>query len=302
MSNKLIEFSEDEKRVIKDTYFPVGTSVQEMQFCMAVASNLGLNPILKEIYFVERKAQVNGQWVRKIEPLVGRDAFLKLAHTSGVFKGIETTVDIEEVPEIVNGEWAMKNDLVATCKVYRIDIKMPFEAKVSYSEYVQRKFNGEVTKFWKEKPTTMLKKVAESQALRRAFNVSGVYTREEIGNDDIQEVTAETSTATSGGINQALVGDCTPENSLAAEGGNTEHSGDLLSDITVEVADSELGMLKSEALEMGLKFRSDITANTLRKKIATAKAEEEQAVEMHDEDLKNDEVFEIDYTDEGEEV
>jgi len=56
-----------------------------------------------------------------------------------------------------------------------------FMAEVRYSEYVQTKKDGEPTKFWASKPNTMIKKVAESQALRTAFNISGVYAPEELG-------------------------------------------------------------------------------------------------------------------------
>ena len=37
------------------------------------------------------------------------------------------------------------------------------------------------TAIWKEKPATMIQKVAESQALRKAFSASGLYIPEEFG-------------------------------------------------------------------------------------------------------------------------
>lgn len=185
MASALIEFTQEEKQIIKNTYFPQGTTNEEMQFCMGVAKALGLNPILKEIYFVERKAKVNDKWVTKIEPLVGRDAFLKLAHSTGAFAGIETTCEIKQIPKLEKGKWVLVDDLVATCKVYRKDTTMPFIVSVNYSEYVQLTNDGKVTKFWDSKPTTMLQKVAESQALRKAFNISGVYGEDEVGHEPI---------------------------------------------------------------------------------------------------------------------
>ena len=175
-----IDFSNEEKKIIKTQFFPQGTSDTDMIFCMNIAKNLGLNPILNEIYFVERQSNVNGQWIKKISPLVGRDAFLKLAHSSGVFAGMETTSALEMIPTLTDGKWTNMEDLVATCTVYRKDTEKAFISKVAFSEYAQRTKAGVLTKFWKTKSITMIQKVAESQCLRKAFNISGAYAEEEI--------------------------------------------------------------------------------------------------------------------------
>lgn len=171
--------NDEEKKIIRSQFFPPSASVLEMQYCMKVAENFNLNPILKQIFFVPRKAQVNGQWVEKIEPLVGRDSFLTLAHRSGKFAGIETTVEMGNAYIRKSGSWETISDLIATCKVFRTDVKEPFVVQVSYNEYVQTTRDGTPTKFWNEKPETMLKKVAESQALRKAFDITGLNSIEE---------------------------------------------------------------------------------------------------------------------------
>ena len=170
----------EEKQIIRKQFFPANASDIEMKYCMSVAEKFNLNPILKQIFFVPRKAKVNNQWIEKIEPLAGRDSFLTLAHRSGKFNGIETIAEIKPSAKFLNGEWEEKNDLVAISKVYRKDMDRPIVVEVAYSEYVQKTRNGEITKFWKEKPETMLKKVAESQALRKAFDITGLYAEEEI--------------------------------------------------------------------------------------------------------------------------
>jgi len=170
----------EEKQMIRKQFFPANASDIEMKYCMSVAEKFNLNPILKQIFFVPRKAKVNNQWIEKIEPLAGRDSFLTLAHRSGKFNGIETIAEIKPSAKFLNGEWEEKNDLVAISKVYRKDMDRPIVVEVAYSEYVQKTRNGEITKFWKEKPETMLKKVAESQALRKAFDITGLYAEEEI--------------------------------------------------------------------------------------------------------------------------
>jgi len=185
-TNALIEFTTEEKNVIIRQFFPQGTTEAEQRFCMNVATSLGLNPILKEIYFVKRSSKVNNAWIDKIEPLVGRDAFLKIAHNSGKFAGMETTTELKPTYKLVNGEWEEKKDLVATCKVYRTDTDRPFVVEVAYNEYAQKTREGELTKFWKEKGPTMLKKVAESQALRKAFSISGVYAEDELPTIEVE--------------------------------------------------------------------------------------------------------------------
>ena len=171
--------SDDNKKIIKNQFFPQNATPADMQYCIAVAKSFNLNPILKQIYFVPRRSQVNGQWIEKVEPLAGRDSFLTLAHRTGKFAGIESKVEIKETPIMVDGKWTRQNDLVAIATVYRTDTERPFIVSVNYREYVQRNGKNEPTKFWAEKPETMLKKVAESQVLRKAFDITGLYAEEE---------------------------------------------------------------------------------------------------------------------------
>ncbi|QXE87378.1 phage recombination protein Bet [Geomonas nitrogeniifigens] len=176
-----IDFDKEQLAVIEAQFFPTGASKAEQQYCFAVARELGLNPILKEVQFVPRRQKVGDRWVNKVEPMVGRDGFLSIAHKSNQLAGIETLASIKEIPQLESGKWVIKPQLVAECTVWRKDSSKPFTVQVSYNEYVQKTVDGGPTKFWSEKPETMLKKVAESQALRKAFNIHGVYCPEEVG-------------------------------------------------------------------------------------------------------------------------
>ena len=180
--------SQDEKKIIKAQFFPPNATDMDMIYCMKVAETFNLNPILKQIFFVERSANIDGKWITKIEPLAGRDSFLTLAHRSGKFAGIDSDCAIKQTAVLQDGEWVTKNELVATARVYRTDNDRPFCAEVEYSEYVQRTKDGSITKFWRDKPKTMLKKVAESQALRKAFDISGLYSVDEIGDDEPKKI------------------------------------------------------------------------------------------------------------------
>ena len=189
-----IDFDKEQMAVIESQFFPQGASKAEQAYCFSVARELCLNPITREIFFVNRRQRINDKWVNKVEPMVGRDGFLSIAHRTNKFAGIETTAMIREAPVLEAGQWRLKQQLVAECSVWRKDSPKPFTVQVAYNEYCQKTNEGTPTKFWAEKPETMLKKVAESQALRKAFNIHGVYSPEELGagielsNGDIIEV------------------------------------------------------------------------------------------------------------------
>jgi len=170
----LEEYTDEEKVIIRKQFFPQTATVEDMVYCINVAKQLGLNPLLKEIYFIERKAKINGNWVSKIEPMLGRNSYLTIAHRTGKLDGIEVEHTIAKVPKRkASGEWVYVDELVAQAKVYRKDMSHPIKVRVVYDEYVQKKRDGTVTQFWAKMPVTMLEKVAESQALRKAFNIRG---------------------------------------------------------------------------------------------------------------------------------
>jgi len=176
-----IDFDKEQMAVIESQFFPSGASKAEQAYCFSVARELNLNPITKEIFFVSRRQKIGDKWFSKVEPMVGRDGFLSIAHRTNMFAGIETAASIRETPLLEDGQWRLKQQLVAECSVWRKDSPKPFSVQVAYNEYCQRTSEGKPTRFWAEMPETMLKKVAESQALRKAFNIHGVYCPEELG-------------------------------------------------------------------------------------------------------------------------
>jgi len=186
-----MKFSNEEKKLIMEKYFPKNISKVDADFCIHIAETLELNPFKREIFFVERSSSVNGTWVRKTEPLTGRDGFLTIAHKSMLFAGIESTTMLKKVAKLDKGEWVEVTELVAEAKVFRKDTNIPTIVEVEYSEYVQKTKSGVPTKFWAQMPKTMLKKVAESQALRKAFNISGIYAIEEVGIEEEPQIEAE---------------------------------------------------------------------------------------------------------------
>jgi len=148
----------------------------EFLLLMQLARTYQLDPFTKQIWAVKY-----GQNPAQI--FCGRDGYLAIAHRSGKFDGMES------------GTRKDGDDLVGWCKVYRKDMSHPFEVEVYASEYSTGK------NLWRDKPRTMIQKVAEAHALRRAFSISGLYSPEEIDTGDrpepryVSEVPPATPTA-----------------------------------------------------------------------------------------------------------
>jgi phage recombination protein Bet len=158
LQNMIVTDWKDDLQLVKDLTAK-SCSDSEFKLLVHMANEYGLNPLKREIWAV--KYSYNPAQI-----FVSRDGFLSIAHKSGQFNGMETTFDEVKLDD-------NKKDLTATCVVYRKDMEHPIKVTVYQSEYDSK------MSVWKTKPRTMLQKVAESQALRRAFNVDGVYSPEE---------------------------------------------------------------------------------------------------------------------------
>lgn len=271
--------SQDEKKIIKAQFFPPNATDMDMIYCMKVAETFNLNPILKQIFFVERSANIDGRWITKIEPLAGRDSFLTLAHRSGKFAGIESECAIKQKAVLQDGEWMNKNELVATARVYRTDNERPFCAEVSYGEYVQRTGKGEITKFWREKPETMLKKVAESQALRKAFDISGLYSVDEVGeNEDKDDKRPQKlQTPKTQNLNELLSSSEKQNSSVGAKNSQTEYIEAAPLEVEIATVNENLtvepmphDLLQSELVKRGA---SEIEAENLVERLSIDETE-----------------------------
>lgn len=171
--NAVIYFSEDEKKAIRDIVAK-GLDDNQTKIFFYTCQALGLNPLVNEICAVTYKTRnEDGTYSKKMSIQVMRDGFLTIAHRSGKFSGLESGVNVSEDGKIISG-WA---------KAYHADFQVPVSQEADFEEYNAPDRNP----LWKTKPKTMIKKVAESMALRKAFNVNGVYAPEEMD----REITVE---------------------------------------------------------------------------------------------------------------
>jgi phage recombination protein Bet len=159
-----IYFSEEEKTAIKETVAK-NLDIPQTKIFFYQCQALGLNPLINEIAAITYKTKnQDGTYSSKMSIQVMRDGFLTIAHRSGKFAGIESGVRVDD-----------KGQLVGWAKVYHKDFDQPVSQEADFNEYAMDR-----NPLWKSKPKTMIKKVAESMALRKAFNANGVYAPEEM--------------------------------------------------------------------------------------------------------------------------
>ena len=155
----------------------------EIGLFLKVCQSQGLNPFARDCYLVKYTDD---------EPaaiIIAIDAFEKAAETCKEFKGYEAGVVLKQKPgqlEFREGTLLMddeKDQLAGGwAKVYRSDRDKPFYAAVNLSEYRKFTRSGQVTRFWREMPATMIRNVALRHALKEAFpnRFAGLYTTAEI--------------------------------------------------------------------------------------------------------------------------
>lgn len=141
-------------QAIKQTVCKGASDAQLIMF-LEVCKKTGLDPFLKEIWFVP-----------SVGVMAGRDGYLRVANDNPQFDGMETRVERDETGKPIK----------ATCSVWRKDRTHPITCEAYYSEYKKS------SPIWQQYPSAMISKVAEVLALKRSFSINGVVTEEEIGN------------------------------------------------------------------------------------------------------------------------
>lgn len=154
--------TEKQKELIKSQIAPTATK-DELDLFFMMAYRTKLDPLLKQLYFIK----FNGSQGPTVSYVTSIDGYRIIAHRTNDFAGIDE-------PEYKYDQ----NRKVTHCtiRVYRKSSERPFSATVKFSEYTTGK------NMWVSKPETMIAKVAEAHALRKAFpqDLSGIYTTDEM--------------------------------------------------------------------------------------------------------------------------
>lgn len=182
------KFSQDQMNIIKKT---VAKDLNMDEFVVFIyrARAYFLDPLKGEISV--RIHNKDNPAKRQMVVIVQRDGYLTVAHRSGMFGGMQSGTRKEQDPE--TKKWLMFGWAKVWSKAYP---DTPVEIEVDFAEYCPADTSR--SPLWKSKPKTMIQKVAESQALRRAFNISGVYETAEVDTWDEQKKIAAPANETDG--------------------------------------------------------------------------------------------------------
>ena len=161
-SNLVQTLNNPQKIAVIKSIFAKNCTDDEFGVMMELARRYYLDPFSRQIWAIKYGNQ-------PAMIFASRDGLLSIAHRSGFFDGIESAPNFDDKGALIS----------ATCTVYRKDISHPFKKTVYLREYASSS-----NPLWKSKPITMLCKVAEAQALRQAFSVSGLYDDAEINRDE----------------------------------------------------------------------------------------------------------------------
>lgn len=192
------KYTQEQIELIKNTIAKGATNDELSMFTM-LAQQYGLDPFLKEIWFIKRAKKIKdnkGNWdyprlangeidYSNADTLImtSRDGYLKIAQRDDNFDGIISfpvregdLFEIDAENYKVTHKFGLKRGAIigAWCKVDHKKRK-PVIVYADFKEY----FAPNST-IWKQYPSAMIQKVAEVLALKRQFGISGLVTREEM--------------------------------------------------------------------------------------------------------------------------
>lgn len=211
------------KRILMDTIcHGMQISDSDMVQFLSLCQVNQLNPLLREAYLVKYGNQPS-------QMITSKDAFMKRADRCQDYEGMESGVigmNAQNVIEDFEGAFLPPSwKLVGGwAKVYRHG-RRPYVQRVSIDEYDKKQST------WKQMPLTMIRKVAEVQALREAFpnNLSGMYVSEEIGDNQYTDVTDEVRREKAQNANRTVVGFSDDKAQTTADGETVDReTGEIL--------------------------------------------------------------------------
>ena len=174
-----VQYGGYDLEMLKNTVAKTATT-DELKVFVYLCNEYNLDPLKKEIYFLKYAGQTT--------IITSRDGYLKIANCHDQFDGIESDV-------VYQGDILTKKDdgslhieygpdhllfdktklSGAFCSVFRKDRKKATTVFVSLRDYFKKD-----APIWNQYTHAMILKVAEAMALKRAFSISGLVTREEV--------------------------------------------------------------------------------------------------------------------------
>jgi phage recombination protein Bet len=193
-----VRYTEEQIKTIKNTVAK-GSTDDELKMFIGIAEKYGLDPFIKEIWFIKRAKKIKdnkGNWdYPRLEDgsidytgaetiiMTSRDGYLKIAQRDSDFDGIigfpVKEGDIFEIDAenytVIHKFGAKRGKIIGAWAKVSHKHRKPVIVWADYTEYS----SGNST-IWKQYPSAMIQKVAEVLALKRQFGISGLTTKEEM--------------------------------------------------------------------------------------------------------------------------
>ncbi|MBV8884505.1 MAG: phage recombination protein Bet [Chroococcidiopsidaceae cyanobacterium CP_BM_RX_35] len=164
----ITRFTSEQIDLIKGTVTN-GTTDDELKLFLYMATRTGLDPFARQIYAIKRKGKMTIQ--------IGIDGYRVIADRTGRYApGREPAFSYDDESKLKSATAYVKKLVGNTWH--------EVAATAHWDEFYPG--DGEIGFMWRRMPHTLLAKVAECQALRRAFpaELSGLYSNEEMAQAD----------------------------------------------------------------------------------------------------------------------
>ena len=181
--NKVANFDTELLQTIKDTVAQ-GATDSELYMFLQLASMYGLNPLMKQIWFMK----IDGVPTA----MTSRDGYLKIAKEKPNYKKVQSMAvfqndkftTVMEDGEVVKVKHEFnhidRGHLVGAYAFLKTqDGKEDIFAYKDFKEY------DKGNRIWKKYKESMIRKVAEVDVLKRFADISGLVTAEELGEKDL---------------------------------------------------------------------------------------------------------------------
>lgn len=187
------EWTAERRDLLRKQVCPPQTTNAEFEFYLAWCQRTGLDPFVKQAYLIERSAQVNGQWVKKLEPMASEAGMAARCDAFPDFQGLEAAAvydcDVFKIVKMPDGrtevhhEWspvdraAKKGKLIGAWAHGKRAGRVVQVTWLTLESRIQKNRDGKPTKFWETMPEGQMVKCARAEQYRLLYpNVfGGVY-------------------------------------------------------------------------------------------------------------------------------
>ncbi len=231
-------FNQDQIDILKNSICR-GVSNEEFQMFLMACAKTKLDPFMRQIYAVKRKAKKpDGSWGETMTIQTGIDGYRLIAERTGRYApGSEPTY-------VYDGNGNLMSSTAYIKKQTQDGTWHSVSASAYVDEYMQTfqdRGTGEKkpTGMWVNMPRTMLAKCAEAQALRKAFpaEMSGVYTKEEMSQAEVEIHPIQSPKISNDQASELynILDDCDPKYKIwLLDGLRKKYNSDSLSDIPLD--------------------------------------------------------------------